>query len=157
LARQPPSNPLRHPLIPPTPEETAKWREEAAKFREAAIARLSREFEIAVLIWGEEEARLRWKEAAKKQRGRRRGSTRPDQDKNLLTFYDWLVAQPDRPVPIKSLPRWIGEWVDKEIPGKYGASADAITMRLRRLLMQRDAERRARSHRNPLDPDWRNK
>jgi len=79
-----------------------------------------------------------WKRASGKRRGRAKGSTKPDQDIRLLYTFDNLVANfPDRK---KQWPALMGKILHEESPNTFGATPEAITKRLRRLLDKRRQE-----------------
>jgi len=74
----------------------------------------------------------------KMPRGKPRGPTRPDKDKALLWLYDTLVDDAkNNSLSIKSLPRRIGEHLHNDVPGRFGNTAIAIKIHLRRLLKAR--------------------
>lgn len=78
---------------------------------------------------------------SKKPRGKPKGSTQPDKDQALLWLYDSLAERAQsRSMPITILPRRIGQLLHNDVPGEFGNSAIAITVKLRRLLKRRDNE-----------------
>src|SRR6516162_7498105 len=130
------TTPPRNALIPYTPEEMEKSREDYAKLREMVLAKAKDIHRAILLLWGEEEGRQLWKDLDKKPRGKAKGSTQPQQDRILLRLYDVMASEPGQ--DIKSLPRKIAEWLSSGT----GKTTGAIEKRLRRLLKQRDEKRR---------------
>jgi hypothetical protein len=121
-------------LTPETEDERAQ--------REAAARNLiGRVFKAAVLHLGEDEARRVWQKVAQKKRGARPGSRNAERDRRLLAIHD-EVASRGGGQPPASLLRKISEVADTEVPGEYGASAQAVEKQLRRLLARRDLNRR---------------
>jgi hypothetical protein len=123
---------------------------------EMAEAQLRAAFEISVLMKGAKATSQLLRELQKKPVGRPKGPTNPERDQQLLSLYDWLKNNPDQ--SIKSVPQWIGQKVHKDFPHKYGATANAIAIKVRRLVKKREeAAARAGPPRNLLDPNWQNK
>jgi hypothetical protein len=160
-----PTDRQRNFLIPPTAEESAKRRDEA-------VAQIRHAYRFGVMVLGKEEAERQWRGASKKPGpGRPKGSTKPEQDKALLEFYDQVASNPDLSYP--NLPKQIGMFLDDKCKGRFGATAAGVGANLRRLLRRRteqdrakaalrlklreEAAARPRSPGNMLDPDWQNK
>jgi hypothetical protein len=61
----------------------------------------------------------------------RRGVSNPENDARLLEIYDLQIERENNK---KSAPRLIAEHLDRNEPGKYGASAEAIEKHIRRLV-----------------------
>jgi hypothetical protein len=126
------------------------------KRRKEAIALMARAFGVALAVFGDEGGRRLWRDVSKRRRGREKGSTRPQQDRNLLKLYDELLSMGKDQ---RRLPGEIGEVLSGVSWPKVGittmTTSDALTKRLRRLLKQREEEVRARTIGNPLL--WRDK
>ena len=92
-------------------------------------------FDLMIRTLGEE-GRSIWKEIAKKPRGRPKGSAKPEKDKRLLEIYDRYVPSPGRSGTLR---RRIGTILgDPLLGGEYGHSANAVAVRLHRLLKKRE-------------------
>jgi hypothetical protein len=121
------------------------------KRRKEAIALMARAFGVALAVFGDEEGRRLWRDVPKRRRGREKGSTRPQQDRNLLKLYDKLLSLGENR---RRLPGEIGKVLSGVSWPKVGTTtmttSDALTRRLRRLLKQREEEVRARAIGNPL-------
>jgi hypothetical protein len=63
-----------------------------SEIREEAAAQMQRAFDVALAVFGGEEGRRLWREFPKKPPGRAKGSTKPQEDRNLLTLHDALVS-----------------------------------------------------------------
>ena len=116
--------------------------EEAAKLqlRKAAELQLRVAYKIAVMMMGGEKTVGRFLMALqKKPRGRPKGSTDPEGDQILLAFYDWLEARPDQ-LGSRRPPQWIGQYLHQTHPRQFGNSANAIVIKVKRLVKQRARE-----------------
>jgi hypothetical protein len=88
--------------------------------------RLAVEFRVLVLTVGDKEARRLWKNAAKRPHHRPLGSSRPEQDKELLALVD-AINKPE-PIPVAQAAKLIHDALPE-----YGPSAKSIEMRIKRL------------------------
>jgi hypothetical protein len=126
-----------------------KSREDYAKFCEMVLARAKDNHDAILLLFGEKEGKQQLKALDKKPRGRAKGSTRPEHDQLMLWLYDMMASTPGQ--DIRSLPRKLAQLISSKNPGM---TVGALEKRVRRLLKQREEERRARRVGNPLNPDY---
>ena len=127
--------PLPRGLLSETSEETDK--------RRAEVRSLIREvFKVAVAHLGEQDARAARTDAAKGQRGRKRGTSNADRDSRLLTFYD-DVARSLNDQDRKVIPRLLAKYVKENHGAMFPAAESSIETHIRRLLKQRLARERA--------------
>lgn len=124
--------------IPRLLGDTKQQSEQRSAEAKDAMRRL---FQYATIICGSEEAARRiWAGIAKRPRGAPKGSRRPHRDRQLLELYDKGSKVADQ----KELARWprrIGLLCDTCERGQWGASAEAVTKHVRRLVRKRDRDR----------------
>jgi hypothetical protein len=123
-------------LIGDTPDEVTKRRSDTKH----AMLRL---FRFAIACFGEADARQMWTAVAKSPRGAPKGSRDPQKDQFLLALYDKGTGEGSSRKALGRWPRRVGLLLDAAEPGRYGASPAAIEKHVRRLVRERDKQRRA--------------
>ena len=127
-------------LLGDSAEQTIKRRNET----QYAMDRL---FRYAVTVFGETDARRHWAGVAKKPRGAPKGSRDPAKDQRLLTLYDEAISCCTSKTARAKVPGEIGKLIAAAKPARYGNSSDAITKHVRRLIQERDKQRREEEER----------
>jgi hypothetical protein len=117
--------------------------EQATKRRTDATQAIDRLFRYAELVFGAEDARRIWINVAKPKRGAPKGSRDRERDRRLLTFYDEGARGCRSKQALGRWPRRVGVLLALMEPGRYGASPEAIAKHVRRLVRERDEQRRA--------------
>ncbi len=138
-----PFGPLEDRFGVPFPSLLGYTVEEQAAHRRHLAELAADLFYSVVLHCGDADATKMWRAIAAKAKGRPTGSARPTDDRTLLGFYDKL-CNPTEPEDMRVLPEhrvsFIAKLLAEQLPGRFGASADAVAKRLRRRLRKRDAD-----------------
>ncbi len=109
----------------------------------ALMALVDEVFCVAIRHCGDDGARYVWKAASKGKRGRPKGQRmNPDADATLLIAYDGFVTDCDE-THRKALPRRLAALLKRHRPTDYPATVEFIEKRIRRLLKDREAKRKA--------------
>jgi hypothetical protein len=99
-------------------------------------------YDAAVYQLGEPRAQVLWQQVSKKKVGRPKGKRKnPDMDNLLLQVYDVNAPRMDDKSR-RSLPRLVAEYAKKNRPKDFPVSVQSIETRVRRLLKDRETEKR---------------